>query len=84
MPKRKTPPILRRMFPAATVKQLQTLTRVIGLDGIWTMFTAIEEGQSAEEVMRNLKPFFDRYVEAHGEQPNTRRDFYRRLERGEV
>jgi hypothetical protein len=48
------------------------------------MFTAIEEGKSVEDVMRGLKPFFDRYVEAHGEQPNTRRDFYRRLERGEV
>ncbi len=84
MPKRKTPPTLRRMFPAATVKQLQTLTRVVGLDGVWTMFTAIEEGKSVEDVMRDLKPFFDRYVEANGEVKNTRRDFYRRLERGEV
>jgi hypothetical protein len=84
MPKRKTPPTLRRMFPAATVKQIKTLVRVLGIDGVWTIFTAIEEGKSELEVMRGLKPFFDRYVEAHGEQPNTRRDFYRRLERGEL
>jgi hypothetical protein len=34
--------------------------------------------------MHALRPFIDRYVEANGEVKNTRRDFYRRLERGEV
>ncbi len=74
----------RRIFKNSTLKQVNHLVSIVGFDGAWTVFNGLEEGKSAETVMRDLQPFFDRYVAAHGEEKHTRRDFYWRLDRGEV
>ena len=74
----------RRPVKRVTRRTLKTFVRIVGFDGARATFDAIEAGAGVAGAMRALRPFIDRYVEAGGEVKNTRCDFYRRLERGEV
>jgi hypothetical protein len=74
----------RRPVKRITRRTLKAFVRIVGLDGARATFDAIEAGEGVAGAMHALRPFIDRYVKAGGEVKNTRRDFYRRLERGEV
>jgi hypothetical protein len=74
----------RRPVKRVTRRTLKTFVRIVGFDGARATFDAIEAGAGVAGAMHALRPFIDRYVEACGEVKNLRREFYRRLERGEV
>ncbi len=74
----------RRPVKRVTRRSLRAFMRIVGFDGARATFDAIEAGEGVAGAMHALKPFIDRYVEAGGEVKNVRREFYRRLERGEV
>jgi hypothetical protein len=74
----------RRPVKRITRRSLKAFVRIVGLDGARATFDAIEAGGGVAGAMQALRPFIDRYVEACGEVKDTRREFYRRLERGEV
>jgi hypothetical protein len=74
----------RRPVKRVTRRTLKAFVRIVGLDGARATFDAIEAGKGVEGAMQAVRPYLDRYVEANGEVKNTRREFYRRLERGEL
>jgi 3-hydroxyacyl-CoA dehydrogenase len=74
----------RRPVKRATRRTLKAFVRIVGLDGARATFDAIEAGEGVEGAMKAVRPYLDRYVEANEEVKNTRRDFYRKLERGEI
>jgi hypothetical protein len=74
----------RRPVKRVTRRTLKTFVRIVGFDGARATFDAIEAGEGVAGAMHALRPFIDRYVETCGEVKNLRREFYRRLERGEV
>jgi hypothetical protein len=74
----------RRPVKRVTRRTLKAFVRIVGLDGARATFDAIEAGKGVEGAMQAVRPYLDRYVEANGEVKNTRRDFYRKLERGEI
>jgi hypothetical protein len=74
----------RRPVKRVTRRTLKNFVRIVGLDGARATFDAIEAGRGVSGAMHALRPYLDRYVEANGEVKNTRRDFYRKLERGEI
>jgi hypothetical protein len=74
----------RRRVKTITRRSLKAFVRIVGFDGARATFDAIEAGEGVAGAMHARRPFIDRYVEACGEVKNVRRDFYRRLERGEL
>jgi len=74
----------RRQAKRITWRTLRRFVRIVGFDGARVAFDSVKAGADTGETMRALRPFIDRYVAAHGEEGHSRRDYYRRTERGEV
>jgi len=69
----------RRPVKRVTRRSLKAFVRIVGLDGARATFDAIEAGAGVAGAMHALRPFIDRYVEANGEEKDTRKNFYKRL-----
>ena len=69
----------RRPVKRVTRRSLKAFVRIVGLDGARATFDAIEAGGGVPGAMHALRPFIDRYVEANGEEKDTRKNFYKRL-----
>ena len=69
----------RRPVKRITRRTLKAFVRIVGFDGARATFDAIEAGAGVAGAMHALRPFIDRYVEANGEEKDTRKNFYKRL-----
>ncbi len=71
-----------RPVKRVTRRSLKRFVQIVGYDGAHAMFEAIDKGADVAGAMKVLRPYFDRYVAAYGEEKDTRKNFYKRLEGG--